>query len=90
MVGAGTRFESLLRADTGVSNADARSLRDSGKELQTLGWIFSGVAVAGIGTAVVMFLLGAPAPSTTVSFAATPSGGAVTLSGSFDFVGGGR
>lgn len=85
---AGNRFETLQRADSSVSLSDARALRDSGKELQTLGWVFTGVAVAGIGAAVVMFLIGAPPPPTSVSFVVTPSGGAVSLSGSFDLLGG--
>jgi tetratricopeptide (TPR) repeat protein len=90
MVRAGNRFETLQRADASVSNAEARALRDSGKELQTFGWLFTGVAIAGIGTAAVMFLLGAPPPERAVSFVLTPSGGALTLSGSFDLPGGAR
>ncbi|MDX2015304.1 MAG: hypothetical protein SFW67_34245 [Myxococcaceae bacterium] len=85
---AGNRFQALNTAGGDVPPAEARALRDNGKELQTLGFIFTGVAVAGIGTAVVMFLIGAPPPPATVSFMLTPSGGAVSLSGSFDLLGG--
>lgn len=66
--------------------AQAITARDSGKTMATVGWISAGVAVAGIGAAVVMFLMGngEPAAAPPVSFMLTPHGGAVSVFGSFD------
>ncbi|MBL8922920.1 MAG: hypothetical protein JNJ54_28990 [Myxococcaceae bacterium] len=86
-VSASSRYTSLVQGTVG-SNADAMAARDSGKTFAALGWVMSGVAVAGIGAAVVMFLVGAPPaePAPAVTLAVLPGGGAVTISGSFDLV----
>jgi tetratricopeptide (TPR) repeat protein len=91
LANAGSRFATLNTAGRELANTDARALRDGGKSSATLGYVFTGVAVAGIGAAIVLFLVGAP-PSNqpTVSFDLTPAGGAVTLSGTFDLAGGAR
>lgn len=82
-VSASGQYQTLTR--TTPSPSDAIAARDSGKTFAALGWVLSGVAVAGIGTAVVMFIIGAPAETPPpVSFTLTPHGGAITLSGSFD------
>ena len=81
-VSASSRLNAL-KTDLMLTPANAVIARDSGKSDATLGWVFSGVAVAGLGAAVVMFLIGgdsAPAVSLIVS----PQGGAVTWSGEFD------
>jgi tetratricopeptide (TPR) repeat protein len=85
-VSASGRYQTLTRATPTLS--DAVAARDSGKTFATLGWVMSGVAVAGIGAAVVMFLVGAPAPepAPAVTLSVLPGGGAVTISGSFDLV----
>jgi tetratricopeptide (TPR) repeat protein len=90
LANAGSRFATLT-SGAGLSDADARALRDGGKSSATLGYVFTGVAVAGIGAAIVLFLVGAPpANQPTVSLDLTPAGGAVTLSGTFDLAGGAR
>lgn len=71
-----------------VAPADAAATRDSGKLFATMGYVFTGVAVAGVATAVVMFLVGGTnAPPAPVAVTVTPSGGMVTLSLPFDLPG---
>jgi tetratricopeptide (TPR) repeat protein len=89
-VSASGSYKSLT-SNTAMTPAQALAARDGGKTMATLGWVFSGVAVAGIGAAVVMFLVGGDAaPQPAVSFFLTPQGGAVTFGGSFDLAGGVR
>ncbi len=84
-VSASGSYNSLVK-DTMLTPAQAITARDSGKTMATVGWISAGVAVAGIGAAVVMFLMGngEPAAAPPVSFMLTPHGGAVSVFGSFD------
>ncbi len=58
----------------------AIQIRDSGKSEATMGYIFTGVAVAGVGAAVVMFIAGAP-PSDAPAVSAVPiqGGGYVSM-----------
>lgn len=73
---AGSRYQALT--DGSASPADAAAFRDSGKTFTALGWVFSGVAAAGLVTAVVMFAVGAPRPP-PVAVLVTPQGALVTV-----------
>lgn len=64
---AGGNYQALTAGTAAV--ADAPRLRDDGKTFATLGYVFTGVAVAGVGAALTMFLLGgssAPATATVL------------------------
>ncbi|MCA3011026.1 MAG: tetratricopeptide repeat protein [Myxococcaceae bacterium] len=87
---AGGRHAALLRADASVTTTEAQALRDSGRSLAMLGSVFTGLSVAGLGAALVMFLVGAPPAPTSVSLFASPSGGGVSVSGAFEWPGGVR
>jgi tetratricopeptide (TPR) repeat protein len=75
-----------LRSDMMLTPTNALIARDSGKSDATLGWVFSGVAVAGLGAAIVMFLMSEDwSPTPAVSLFITHHGGGVVWSGEFDF-----
>lgn len=83
-VSASGRYNALVSGTT-LTPTTALAARNSGKTEATLGWVFTGVAVAGIGAAVVMFLIGGDsAASPGVSVALSSEGAAVTWSGQFD------
>ncbi len=94
LVGAGLATYFFVRAGSLFSQLDARNLqsgetpqsaRDGGKTTQTLAAVLTGVAVAGIGTAVVLFLIGAePAATPHVSVFFGPTGASAVVSTSFD------
>jgi hypothetical protein len=66
----------------------AISYRDSGKTDATVGYVFTGVAAAGIAAAVVMFAVGGEkAPAATVSAVPLESGGYVSATVQFDLGG---
>jgi len=73
---AGSRYQALI--DGSASPADAAAFRDSGKTFNALGWVFTGVAAAGLAAAVVMFAVGAPRPP-PVAVLVTPQGAMVTV-----------
>lgn len=77
-----------LRTDTSLTPANALIARDAGKLDATLGWVFTGVAIAGLGGAAVMFLMGGAeaSPTPAVSWFVTPHGGGVTWSGTFELL----
>lgn len=78
LVSASNKQAALLN---GTAPPDqAIQIRDSGKSEATMGYIFTGVAVAGVGAAVVMFIAGAP-PSDAPAVSAVPiqGGGYVSL-----------
>jgi tetratricopeptide (TPR) repeat protein len=81
-VSASDRYNALV-SGTSLTPTTALAARNNGKTEATLGWVFSGVAVAGIGAAVVMFLVGADS-APAVSVLVSPDGGGVTWSGQFD------
>jgi tetratricopeptide (TPR) repeat protein len=56
LVGAKSREDSLLNGTAAV--ADAISIRDAGKSMATMGYVFTALAVAGVATSAVMFALG--------------------------------
>lgn len=82
-VSASGQYNALVNG-AGLTPAMAVAARDGGKTANTLGLVFSGVAVAGLGAAAVMFFLGAPTEAPPVSLVIGPGGGAVTFEGSFD------
>jgi tetratricopeptide (TPR) repeat protein len=81
---ASGRYNALVANPPMLTPAEAIAARDNGKLFTTLGWVFSGVAVAGLGAAAVMFLIGKPSEPAPVAIVVTPSGAAVTVSGRFD------
>jgi len=83
LVGANSRYNALSQGTAAPS--EAVDLRESGKLFATLGYVFTGVAVAGIGAGVVLLMLSgkttkSPLP---VAFSVTPSGAFVTFQGAF-------
>lgn len=81
---ASGRYNALL-SGTSLTPTTALAARNTGKTEATLGWVFTGVAVAGIGAAVVMFLVGGDtAASPAVSVALSAEGAAVSWGGQFD------
>ena len=78
LVSAKGKYDSLNNLT--APRADAAGIRDSGKTFATLGYVFSGVAAAGIAAAAVMFAVGGES-STQVSVFAAPNGAFVGVSG---------
>jgi hypothetical protein len=67
--------------------SEAAQLRDSGRTEATLGYVFTGVAVAGVGAALVLFLAGAPKAGPTVAVAPLEGGGLATVAVPLDLGG---
>ena len=65
----------------------AIAIRDSGKTEATLGYVFTGVAVAGVGAAVLMFALGGASDAPAVSAVPLQGGGYVAVSWNLDLGG---
>ncbi len=80
--------EKYVALDQGKASVEqAAEYREIGKQQATLGYVFAGVAGAGVAAAVTMFALGgSKAPGPAVSAVVTPGGGMVMLSSSVDFV----
>lgn len=83
-ISASGKYTELTKNPPTLTQAEAIAARDSGKTFTTMGWIFSGVAVAGLGAAAVMFLVGKPAEPAPVALTLLPGGAAVTFSGTFE------
>lgn len=85
LISAGNKHAALVN---GTANpADAVQLRDSGKTEATLGYVFTGVAVVGVGAAVVMFIVGAPKDAPAVSVVPLEGGGYASATFQFDLGG---
>jgi tetratricopeptide (TPR) repeat protein len=78
LISAKGKYDSLNNGT--VPLAEAPGARDSGKTFATMGYVFSGVAAAGIAAAAVMFAVGGES-STKVSFIAGPDQAFVGVSG---------
>jgi hypothetical protein len=77
LVSASGRHAALL---SGTAPPDqAAAYRDQGKTEATLGYVFTGVAVAGVATAALMFALGAPAEAPVVTALPLAGGGFVAV-----------
>jgi tetratricopeptide (TPR) repeat protein len=85
LVSANAKHTALLNGTAPQEQAVA--YRDSGKTETTLGYVFTGVAVAGIGAAVVMFIAGAPPPDDAPKVALMPLEGGGFVSATFSFGG---
>lgn len=86
---AGGNYQALTSGSAAA--ADAARLRDDGKTFATLGYVFTGVAVAGVGTALAMFLLGGSSASASAPAAAlVPVPGGALASFTFALPGGSR
>lgn len=83
-ISASGKYGDLTKNPPTISPAEAIAARDSGKTFNTLGWVFSGVAVAGLGAAAVMFLIGKPSEPAPVAIVLTPQGGGLMFSRTFD------
>ncbi len=77
LVSASGRHAALL--DGTAPPELASSWRDAGKLEATLGYVFTGVAVAGVASAALMFALGAPAEAPVVAAVPLREGGYVSL-----------
>ncbi len=85
LVSASGKHEALVN---GTANpADAARVRDTGKTEATLGYVFTGVAAAGVATAVVMFIAGAPKETPVVAAVPIDGGGFVSATFQFDLGG---
>jgi hypothetical protein len=83
LIDANGKYQALLG---GTAPADqAVAMRDSGKLEATLGYVFIGVAGAGVVSAALMFFLGRPGPQVTV--VPTPGGAYASVSFSLDLGG---
>lgn len=88
LVSASSKYTAL---NNGTAPPDqAIAYRDTGKTEAALGYVFTGVAVAGIGAAVVMFAVGGEKPPATVSAVPLQGGGMVSATFDFDLGGGAR
>ncbi|HEY0880691.1 MAG TPA: hypothetical protein VGD87_04120, partial [Archangium sp.] len=76
LVSANAKHTALLNGTAPQEQAVA--YRDTGKTEATLGYVFTGVAVAGIGAAIVMFIAGAPAEAPQVAVVPLEGGGFVS------------
>lgn len=85
LVSASGKYTALLNGTAPVEQAAA--YRDSGKTEATLGYVFTGVAVAGLGAAVTMFALGGGESTPAVSAVPLQGGGSVSLSWNLDLGG---
>lgn len=81
-VDAGAKQTSLLNGTAEPSQAVA--IRDSGKLEATMGYVFTGVGIAGIGAAVAMFALGGSSDAPTVSAVPLQGGGYVSVGWNLD------
>jgi tetratricopeptide (TPR) repeat protein len=73
LVSASGRYQSLVKGT--VAPGDALTARDAGKQEAMLGYVFTGVAVAGIAAAVTMFAVGGePSAAPQVTVAPIPGG----------------
>lgn len=85
LVDAGAKYRALL---DGTAPADqALAYRDGGKTEATLGYVFTGVAVAGVGAAVVMFALGGEKDAPVVSAVPLQGGGFISATWKLDLGG---
>ncbi|MFT3710084.1 MAG: hypothetical protein QM817_20820 [Archangium sp.] len=85
LVSASGKYTALKN---GTAPADlAVNYRDTGKTDATVGYVFTGVAAAGIAAAVVMFAVGGEKPAATVSAVPLEGGGYVSATVNFDLGG---
>ncbi len=84
-VSASGKQRSLLNGTAPPDQAIA--IRDSGKTEATLGYVFTGVGVAGVGAAVLMFALGGASDAPAVSAVPLQGGGYVAVSWNLDLGG---
>ncbi len=84
-VSASGKQRSLL--DGTAPPEQAIAIRDSGKTEATLGYVFTGVAVAGVGAAVLMLALGGASDAPAVSAVPLQGGGYVAVSWNLDLGG---
>ncbi len=84
-ISASGKQSSLLNGTAAPEQAIA--IRDSGKTEATLGYVFTGVAVAGVGAAVLMFALGGASDAPAVSAVPLQGGGYVAVSWNLDLGG---
>lgn len=77
LISANGKYNALLNGTAPPEQAIA--YRDSGKTEATLGYVFTGVGIAGIGAAIVMFAAGGAADSPTVSAVPLQGGGYVSI-----------
>lgn len=80
LIGANTRYVALSQGTAQPS--EAVDMRETGKTFATLGYVFTGVAAAGIATGAVLFALSGQAASPLV-VSVSPSGAYVGFQGAF-------
>lgn len=81
-IDAGAKQTALLNGTADPSQAV--SFRESGKTEATLGYVFTGVGVAGVAAAVVMFAVGAPAQAPAVTVVPVQGGGVAAATWQLD------
>jgi tetratricopeptide (TPR) repeat protein len=83
LIDASSKYNALVNGT--APPADAAGYRDSGKTEATLGYVFIGVAAAGVAGAGLMYFLGAPGPQ--VAVVPLPGGAFASLSFALDLGG---
>ncbi len=82
LVSASSRFLALTQGT--AAPGEAAATRDAGKSFATLGYVFTGVAVAGLAASAVLFVLSGQASTPPpVAVSVTASGGFLTFQGAF-------
>lgn len=85
LISASGKYAALKNGTAPVDQAVA--YRDSGKTEATLGYVFTGVGIAGIGAAIVMFAMGGAQGAPTVSAVPLQGGGYVSVGWNLDLGG---
>ncbi len=80
LMGANARYSALSQGT--AARGEAIDMRETGKTFATLGYVFTGVAAAGVASGAVLFALSGRAAAPLV-FSVTPSGAYVGLQGAF-------
>lgn len=82
LLAASSRHAALLAGTAPPESAQA--FRDAGKTEATLGYVFTGLAAAGVGAAALMFALGAPEEAPAVAVAPVGDGALVSVAWRLD------
>jgi hypothetical protein len=80
---AKNNHDALISPSKPLTLSEATVFKQSGELFQTLGWVGIGAGVAGVAAGTYLLLTAPSEPAPSLSFFVTPSGGAISLGGSF-------